>query len=85
MGDAAELDRIRKWHASPGPNRLWSPSGDMPKLVVPEAGVMPLRAIQQILYGAAQVAKPGQVFTPVSAAERRDLLRGEFPAAKELG
>ncbi len=63
------------------PNK--SPSGDLPDPVTPEPGIKALKAIHQITYGDNQSAQPDMLFVPVSADERKELLRGEFPAAKE--
>jgi hypothetical protein len=60
-----------------------------------EAGLKPLKASQRICFNPNQVVRgsvkladaryvePGSVFMPVSAAERRELLTGEYPAATE--
>jgi len=77
----AEIDRKRLTDGMIN----WSPSGALRDPVFQEDGVAPLKAIHQITYGAGQTAFPGMVFIPVSAAERKDLLEGTFPAAEEPG
>lgn len=79
-----EVDRKRL----PDGKTNFSPSGALPDPVVQEAGIVPLKAINAITYGAQQTAVPGSLFTPVSAAERQDLLKGdpeknEWAAAEE--
>lgn len=82
--DTLEIDRRRL----PDGKTNFSPSGALPDPVVPEAGIVPLKAIHQIVYGAQQTAVPESLFVPTSAAERAELLKGdlekgEYPAAKE--
>ncbi len=60
-----------------------------------EAGVKPLKATGQILYTAKEAVRgsvlkddvrsvvPTAVFMPVTAAERQELLLGEYPIAVE--
>lgn len=60
-----------------------------------ESGLKPLKALQRIGYNPNQDVRgstltsgvrwvePGAMFVPVSAAERRDLLAGAFPPARE--
>ncbi len=60
-----------------------------------EAGLKPLKATGQILYNAKENVRgsvlkndvrsvePRSLFMPVTAAERRDLLMGEYPIAVE--
>jgi hypothetical protein len=79
-----EIDRRRL----PNGKTNFSPSGALPDPVVQEAGVKPLKALHQIIYGAQKTAVPGSMFMPVTAAERQALLKGdpkkgEYPAAEE--
>lgn len=79
-----EIDRKRL----PDGKVNYSPSGALVDPVVVEAGVKPLKALVSITYGAQKTAVPGSLFTPVSVAERQDLLKGdaekgEYPAAQE--
>ena len=46
--------------------------------------IKPVKAVQRITYGANVTVEPGTIFTPVSAAERAELLVGDNPAAVEL-
>lgn len=60
-----------------------------------EAGLKPLKATGQILYNAKEAVRgsvlkndvrsvePRSLFMPVTAAERRELLLGEYPIAVE--
>lgn len=74
-----EIDRRRLQDGSVN----WSPSGELPNVVEQEAGMVPLKAINQITYGQQKVAVPGSLFLPATAADRAELLLGEFPAAEE--
>ncbi|MDQ0836977.1 hypothetical protein [Sphingomonas faeni] len=60
-----------------------------------EAGLKPLKATGQILYNAKEAVRgsvlkndvrsvePKSLFMPVNAAERREMLLGEYPIAVE--
>ncbi len=61
----------------------WSPSGELPVPIEREDGVKPLKAINLIIHGNSETVQPAQIFVPVSAEERRELLTGTFPAAEE--
>jgi len=77
--DTLEIDRKRL----PDGKTNWSPSGALPDPIVQEAGIVPLKAINQITYGAQKTALPGSLFLPPSAAQRAELLAGQYPAAEE--
>jgi hypothetical protein len=82
--DTLDVDRKRLPDGKPN----LSPSGALPDPVIQEAGVVPLKAINSITYGAQKTAIPGSLFVPPTAAERQDLLKGdplknEFPVAQE--
>ncbi|WP_380786817.1 hypothetical protein [Sphingomonas sp. R86521] len=77
--DTLEIDRKRL----PDGKTNWSPSGALPDPIVQEAGIVPLKAINQIIYGAQRTAPPESLFVPTSAVERAELLAGQYPAAKE--
>jgi hypothetical protein len=82
--DTREIDRRRL----PDGKTNFSPSGALPNPVVQEAGIVPLKALHQITYGAQKTAVPGSMFVPPTAAERQALLKGdpkkgEYPAAEE--
>lgn len=51
-----------------------SPSEQPRTEITAEDGVQPLYAINKITYGNAQTAPSKSIFTPVSEAERRELL-----------
>jgi len=74
-----EVDRKRL----PDGKTNFSPSGALPDPVLQEAGIVPLKAVHQIVYGARKVAVPDSLFIPTSAVERAELLAGQYPAAKE--
>ncbi|MES3151797.1 hypothetical protein [Sphingomonas faeni] len=79
-----EIDRKRL----PDGKTNFSASGALPDPVIQEAGIVPLKALVSITYGAGKTAAPGSLFTPTSAAERQELLQGdwkksEYPAAQE--
>lgn len=74
-----EIDRKRL----PDGKTNFSASGALPDPVVQEAGIVPLKAINSITYGARNTAVPGSLFLPVSAAERQELLQGQYPPAEE--
>jgi len=74
-----EIDRKRL----PDGKTNFSASGALPDPVTQEAGIVPLKAINQITYGAQKTAVPGSLFLPVSAAERQELLQGQYPPAEE--
>ena len=61
----------------------WSASGELPNPVEREPGVKPLKAINLIIHGDSETIQPAQIFVPISAEERRELLSGTFPAAEE--
>ena len=60
-----------------------------------EAGLKPLKATGQIVYNSKEAVRgsvlknevrsvePKTLFTPVTAAERREMLMGEYPIAME--
>jgi hypothetical protein len=82
--DTLDVDRKRLPDGKPN----LSPSGALPDPVVQEAGIVPLKAIFSIVYGAQRTAVPGSLFIPPTAAERQYLLKsdpkkGEYPAAEE--
>ncbi len=77
--ETREADRKRL----PDGKTNWSPSGALPDPVVREPGIVPLKAVNTIVYGAQQTALPGSIFVPVSAIERAFLLKGDFPPAEE--
>ncbi|KQN02794.1 hypothetical protein ASE82_10950 [Sphingomonas sp. Leaf230] len=74
-----EIDRRRL----PDGKTNFSPSGALPDPVTQEPGIVPLKAINLITYGAQNTAVPGSLFVPVSAAERQELLQGQYPPAEE--
>jgi len=74
-----EIDRKRL----PDGKTNFSASGALPDPVVQEAGIVPLKAINSVTYGARNTAVPGSLFLPVSAAERQELLQGQYPPAEE--
>ncbi|WP_231420748.1 hypothetical protein [Sphingomonas sp. Leaf205] len=74
-----EIDRKRL----PDGKTNFSASGALPDPVVQEAGIVPLKAVASITYGERKTAVPGSLFTPVSAAERQELLQGQYPPAEE--
>jgi len=74
-----EIDRKRL----PDGKTNFSASGALPDPVVQEVGIVPLKAINSITYGARNTAVPGSLFLPVSAAERQELLQGQYPPAEE--
>jgi len=74
-----EIDRKRL----PDGKTNFSASGALPDPVVQEVGIVPLKAINSITYGARNTAVPGSIFLPVSAAERQELLQGQYPPAEE--
>jgi hypothetical protein len=82
--DTLELDRKRL----PDGKINFSPSGGLPDPVIREAGLVPLKAVNTIVYGAQQTATPGSLFFPTTAAERQELLqgdpeKGDYPHAEE--
>lgn len=77
--DTLEIDRKRL----PDGKTNFSPSGALPDAVIQEAGIVPLKAINSITYGAQQTAVPGSLFVPPTAAARTELLQGQYPPAEE--
>ncbi len=78
--DTLESDRKRL----PDGKTNFSPSGALPDPIGQEAGIVPLKAINQIIYGQQRTAVPGSLFIPPSAAERAELLATKpYPAAEE--
>lgn len=82
--DTLEIDRKRL----PDGKTNWSASGALPDPVTQEAGIVPLKAINSITYGAQKTAVPGALFVPPTAMERQELLKGdpekgEYPPAEE--
>lgn len=77
--DTLEADRKRL----PNGKTNFSPSGALPDAVVQEAGIVPLKAINQVVYGAQKIAVPGALFVPPTAAARLELLHGQYPPAEE--
>ena len=78
--DTRMVDRRRLDDGTPN----MSPSGELRPVRTPEPDVAPLKAVNQIVYGNDQLALPGSIFVPFSAADRAELLAGDFPAAEEL-
>ncbi len=74
-----EIDRKRL----PDGKTNFSASGALPDPVIQEPGIVPLKALVSITYGAGKTAAPGSLFTPTSAAERQELLQGQYPPAEE--
>ncbi|NII58967.1 hypothetical protein [Sphingomonas aerolata] len=77
--DTLEVDRKRL----PDGKTNWSASGALPDPVIQEVGIVPLKAINTIVYGAQQTAAPGSLFVPPTAVQRAELLQGQYPAAEE--
>ncbi|MEG3169921.1 hypothetical protein U1737_17150 [Sphingomonas sp. LB3N6] len=77
--DTLDIDRKRLPDGKPN----LSPSGALPDPVVQEAGIVPLKAINSITYGAQKTALPGSLFVPPTAATRLELLQGQYPPAEE--
>jgi len=77
--DTLEIDRKRL----PDGKVNYSASGALPDPVTQEAGIVPLKAIASITYGAQKTAVPGSLFVPVSSVERQELLQGQYPPAEE--
>jgi hypothetical protein len=79
-----EIDRKRL----PDGKTNWSASGALPDPVTQEAGIVPLKALVHITYGAQRTAAPGSLFVPPTEAQRQELLKGdlekgEYPHAEE--
>jgi hypothetical protein len=74
-----EADRKRLPDGKPN----LSPSGALPDPVVQETGIIPLKAINTISYGAQRTAVPGSLFVTPTAAARQELLQGQYPPAEE--
>jgi hypothetical protein len=77
--DTLDVDRRRLPDGKPN----LSPSGALPDPVIQEAGIVPLKAIAAIVYGAQRTAAPGSLFVPPNAAARLELLQGHYPPAEE--
>ncbi|WP_332746200.1 hypothetical protein [Sphingomonas sp. ZB1N12] len=77
--DTLDVDRKRLPDGKPN----LSPSGALPDPVIQEAGIVPLKAINSITYGAQKTAVPGSMFVPPNAAARLELLQGQYPPAEE--